>query len=72
VTFEEDVLTIGGESGGEARREGGGKIPPDERFTGRAHSSFRTIDPAKITADFRDGVVVRLPGGRRWPSARLR
>lgn len=66
VTFEDDVLTIRGEKTEEKREEKEeAKFHLFERFYGTFARSFvvpRTIDAAKITAQFRDGVlVVRLP-----------
>jgi HSP20 family protein len=66
VSFEEDVLTIRGEKTEEKREEKAEtKFHVFERYYGTFARSFvvpRTIDPTKITAEFRDGVlVVRLP-----------
>ncbi len=62
VSFEDDVLTIRGEKSEEKREE---KEEPKyhlfERYYGSFARSFvvpRTIDPTKIVADFRDGVLV--------------
>lgn len=66
VTFEDDVLTIRGEKVDE-RKEGkdDATFHLFERFYGTFARSFvvpRTIDPARITAEFKDGVlVVTLP-----------
>lgn len=69
VTFEDDVLTIRGEKT-ETRKEPKeekeeAKFHLFERFYGTFARSFvvpRTIDPAKITAEFKDGVLlVTLP-----------
>jgi len=66
VSFEDDVLTIRGEKKEEKREEKEEeKYHLFERFYGTFSRSFtvpRTIDPAKITAEFRDGILtVRLP-----------
>ncbi len=66
VTFEDDVLTIRGEKTEEKREDKEeAKFHLFERFYGTFARSFvvpRTIDATKITAQFRDGVlVVRLP-----------
>lgn len=66
VTFEDDVLTIRGEKTEEKREEKDeAKFHLFERFYGTFARSFvvpRTIDPSKINAQFRDGVLtVRLP-----------
>lgn len=66
VTFEEDVLTIRGEKK-EEKREGNGekRFHMLERTYGAFRRSFtlpRTVDPGKIAADFKDGVLtVRMP-----------
>lgn len=66
VTFEEDVLTILGEKK-EEKREGNGdkRFHMWERTYGAFRRSFtlpRTVDPAKIVAEFKDGLlVVRMP-----------
>lgn len=66
VMFEEDVLTIRGEKK-EEKKEGNG----DKRFHmwERTYGAFRrsftlppTVDPGKILAEFKDGVLtVRMP-----------
>ncbi|HEX4931581.1 MAG TPA: Hsp20/alpha crystallin family protein [Gemmatimonadaceae bacterium] len=66
VTFEDDVLTIRGEKTEEKKEEKEEtKFHLFERFYGTFTRSFivpRTIDPARITAEFKDGVlVVKLP-----------
>ena len=70
VSFEDDVLTIRGEKKEEKKEE---KAGDKERMTyhlvERSYGAFsrsfvmpRTIDPAKIAADFEAGVLkVRLP-----------
>ncbi|MCC6931587.1 MAG: Hsp20/alpha crystallin family protein [Gemmatimonadaceae bacterium] len=70
VTFEDDVLTIRGEKTEERKEEKGeakeeAKFHLFERFYGTFARSFvvpRTIDPTRITAEFKDGVLtVKLP-----------
>ncbi|HSA57875.1 MAG TPA: Hsp20/alpha crystallin family protein [Gemmatimonadaceae bacterium] len=66
VTFEEDVLTIRGEKK-EEKKEGNGdkRFHVWERTYGAFRRSFtlpRTVDPGKIVAEFKDGVLtVRMP-----------
>lgn len=66
VSFEEDVLTIRGEKTEERKEDKEeAKFHLFERFYGTFARSFvvpRTIDPTRITAEFKDGVlIVKLP-----------
>lgn len=66
VTFEDDVLTIRGEKVEEKKEEKAeAKFHLFERFYGTFARSFvvpRTVDASKISAEFKDGVlIVKLP-----------
>jgi HSP20 family protein len=69
VTVKDGVLTISGERKRESEEEDKKrKYHRVERSYGRYQRSFRVpegVDPAKIQADFKDGVLkVRLPKGQ--------
>ena len=59
ITFENDILTITGERKSE-HKEQSAKMHRSERFVGKFTRSLRfptDVDPAKIEAEFKDGVL---------------
>ena len=64
ISLHENVVTISGERKNERKSEAG-KLSREERFVGRFTRSIslpKPVDPEKVKAEYRDGVlVVTLP-----------
>lgn len=60
ISFQDGVLTINAETKHEEKEEKGGRVIRQERRYGKFVRSMRlgdAVDPDKITADYKDGVL---------------
>lgn len=60
ITYQDGVLTINAETSKEEKEEKGGRVIRQERRYGKFVRSMRlgdTVDPDKIKADYKDGVL---------------